>query len=155
MTFDPLNIKNEMAAFDKKDREYYDKFTDQERKKFSTYLMLRYGASVSGNADLQAYYLMATNEHVNKNFFDISKHPKLQWLCCTTVSPNMGIQHHNWLAAKKVDGNNKVRKFISKLYPTLKNPEIDMLVEINDIKDIKKLAKDMGYDDKDIKKELG
>ena len=38
----PLYIGNEMAAFDRKDRKYYDKFTDEERKQFSTYLMLRY-----------------------------------------------------------------------------------------------------------------
>jgi hypothetical protein len=38
---DPLYIGNEMAAFDRKDRAYYDKFTDEERKKFSTYLMCK------------------------------------------------------------------------------------------------------------------
>ena len=75
---DPLYIGNEMAAFDRKDRAYYDKFTDEERKKFSTYLMLRYGASVNGGTDLQAYYLMATNERVNKYFFDLNNHTKLQ-----------------------------------------------------------------------------
>ena len=58
----PLYIGNEMAAYDRKDRDYYDKFTVEEKKQFSTYLMLRYGASVGGNKDLQAYYLMATNK---------------------------------------------------------------------------------------------
>ena len=71
-TNSPLYIGNEMAAFDRKDRDYYDKFTDEEKKQFSTYLMLRYGASVGGNRDLQAYYLMATNKYVNKYFFDLN-----------------------------------------------------------------------------------
>ena len=155
MTFDPLNIKNEMVAFDKKDRLYYDKFTDDQRKKFSTYLMLRWGASVSGSADLQAYYLMATNENVNKNFFDLGKHPKLQWLCCTSVSPDMGQQHHYWLAAKKRETNNKALKFLEKIYPTLKPNELELMLQINDIKEIKQLAREMGMDDKEIKKELG
>ena len=43
-TNSPLYIGHEMAAFDRKDRDYYDKFTDEEKKQFSTYLMLRYGA---------------------------------------------------------------------------------------------------------------
>ena len=63
---------NEMKAFDRKDRAYYDKFTDEQKKKFSTYLMLRYAASVSGSADLQAFYLMACNKYMNKHFFDLN-----------------------------------------------------------------------------------
>ena len=41
-----LHINDEMSAFDRKDRAYYDNFTDEDRKKFSTYLMLKYGANV-------------------------------------------------------------------------------------------------------------
>jgi len=148
---DPLYIGNEMAAFDRKDRAYYDKFTDEERKKFSTYLMLRYGATVAGSADLQAYYLMATNERVNKNFFDLGKHPKLQWLLCTTVSPNMGKQHHSWMASKKKEGNSKVQKFLQELYPNYKQDEIELLAKINDQRDIEDMARKHGDDDKSIK----
>ena len=144
-----------MAAFDRKDRAYYDKFTDEQRKSFSTYLMLKYGANVSGSVDLQAYYLMATNERVNKHFFEINKHTKLQWLCCTTVSPQMGNQFHYWLKAKKKEGDNKSQKFLAKLYPNMKSDEIDLLVKINDKRDLAALAKSIGWEDKDIKKEIG
>ena len=151
-----LEINYEMQAYDRKDRSYYDNFTDEDRKKFSTYLMLKNGANVSGNKDLQAYYLMATNERVNKHFFDINRHPKLQWLICTTVSPGFGKQRHFWLASKKKDtNNNKAVKFLLKLYPYLKNDELELLASINDTKELKKLARDMGMSDADIKKELG
>ena len=151
----PLYIGNEMAAFDRKDRKYYDKFTDEERKQFSTYLMLRYGASVEGSADLQAYYLMATNERVNKNFFDLNKHPKLQWLLCTTVSPNMGKQKHYWQGAKKKEGsNNKAVKFLTEQFPELKDDEIKLLAEINDRSDLTDMARKLGWDDKRIKSDL-
>lgn len=152
----PLYIGNEMAAFDRKDRAYYDKFTDEERKQFSTYLMLRYGASVGGNADMQAYYLMATNKYVNKHFFDLNKHTKLQWLMCTVVSPKMGNQFHYWLAAKKKEGtsNNKARKFLSELYPNMKSDELDLQLSFLTTKDIKELAKEHGWDDKRIKADL-
>ena len=155
MNSDPLHINNEMLAFDRKDRNYYDKFTDEQRKKFSTYLMLRYGASVTGSSELQEYYLRMTNERVNKNFFDLNKHPKLQWLCCTSVSPNMGKQNHLWLASKKRESNNKINKFLEKVYPHLKNDEIELLSAINSLQEIKELARSLGIDDKEIKKELG
>ena len=145
-----------MQAFDRKDRAYYDNFTDEDRKKFSTYLMLKYGANVGGSRDLQAYYLMATNDRVNKNFFDLgTKHTKLQWLTCTTVSPAMGPQFHYWLKAKKKEGDNKSQKFLAKLYPNMKSDEIDLLSKLNDKKEIKKLAHSLGIEDKDIKKDLG
>ena len=143
-----------MAAFDRKDRAYYDKFTDEQKKKFSTYLMLKYGANVGSNEDLQAYYLMATNERVNKYFFDINKHTKLQWLCCTTVSPAMGPQFHYWLKAKKKEGDNKSQKFLAKLYPNMKSDEIDLLAKINDKRDLRDLARELGHDDKSIKSDL-
>lgn len=151
---DPLYIGNEMAAYDRKDREYYDKFTDEQRKQFSTYLMLKYGANVGGSADMQAYYLMATNERVNKHFFDLGKHPKLQWLSCTTVSPQMGNQFHYWLKTKKKEGDNKSQKFLAKLYPAMKSDEIELLAKINDKRDIADMARNLGFDDKSIKAEL-
>jgi hypothetical protein len=149
-----LQINDEMAAYDRKDRAYYDNFTEEDRKKFSTYLMLRYGASVTGSSDLQAYYLLAVNERVNKNFFDLNKHTKLQWLCCTTVSPGMGRQSHYWQGTKKKEGNSKASKFLAKLYPNLREDEIDVLVAINDTKSLKLLGQQLGMDDKTIKKEL-
>ena len=149
-----LEIKYEMQAFDRKDRAYYDNFTDEDRKKFSTYLMLKYGANTSGSRDLQAYYLMATNERVNKHFFELGRHPKLQWLCCTSVSPAMGGQFHYSLNGKKKEGDNKSQKFLAKLYPNLKTDEIDLLAKINDKRELADLARGLGFDDKSIKTEL-
>ena len=37
---DKLSIQNEMAVFDRKDREFYNSLTDEERKKFSNFLMM-------------------------------------------------------------------------------------------------------------------
>jgi hypothetical protein len=151
---DPLYIGNEMAAYDRKDRRYYDKFTDEQKKQFSTYLMLKYGANVGGSADLQAYYLMATNERVNKHFFEINKHTKLQWLTCTTVSPAMGNQYHYWLKGKKKESNSKAIKFLTKHFPDMKSDEIELMASINDKRDLADLARTLGYDDKSIKSDL-
>ena len=153
---DKLSINNEMTQFDRKNRKFYDDLTDEERKKFSTYLMLRYGASVEGTADLQEWYLRVTNERMNINFFDLGKHPKLQWLLATTVSPGMGTQRHYWQGAKKKEGSNsKAVKFVTQLYPHMKQDEAELLADINTTKELKELAKQMGWADSDIKKALG
>ena len=145
-----------MAQLDTKNRAFYDELNDEERKKFATYLLLRYAASVDGSPDLQEWYLRVTNERVNANFFDLGKHPKLQWLLCTTVSPDMGRQRHYWQASKKKEGSNsKALKFLTKLYPHLRTDELELLAELNDLKELKALAKTMGMPDAEIKKELG
>ena len=142
---DKLSINNEMAVFDRKDRTFYDDLTVDERKKFSNFLMIRYGSSVQGGRDLQEFYLISTNERLNKHFFTINRHPKLQWLCATTVSPGMGTQRHSWIAPKKKEpGAGSIKKQLSELFPHLRDDEIEVLAEINTKKDIDAYVKALG-----------
>lgn len=153
---DKLNIANEMRCFDQKDRAFYRDLTDEERKKFSNFLMIRWGSSVQGATELQHFYLVSTNERLNKHFFTINRHPELQWLCATAVSPGIGAFRHNWIAPKKKEGgNNKVEKFLSELYPSMKSDDIKTLASMTDIKELKVLAEQMGMTKEQIKKELG
>ena len=154
---DPLDIKNEMLQFDTKNRGFYDELSEEQRKKFSPFLMIRWGSAVSGDSELQAYYLIACNENLNKHFFDISaaKHKKLQWLLATTVSPGMGRQYHTWITPKKKTGSdNKVVKFLRELYPLAKEDEIRLLSELNTKEQLREYAKQLGWDDKRIKDTL-
>ena len=144
---DKLNIGNEMRQFDLKNRSFYSDLTDEEKKKFSNYLMIRWGSSVEGSGDLQGFYLIACNERLNKNFFAVNRHPQLQWLMATSVSPGMGAHRHTWIAPKKRDGaDNKHRKQIAELYPTAKDDEVALLAILNSKKDVDALLKDMGHD---------
>jgi len=142
---DKLSIHNEMMQLDRKNREFYDELTPDERKKFSNYLMIRWGSAVQGGRDLQEFYLIATNERLNKRFFDINRHPKLQWLSATTVSPGMGTQKHQWIAPKKKEaGASTVRRQLAELYPHLKNDELDLLTKITTKKEIDEYLKSAG-----------
>ena len=129
---DKLSINNEMAVFDRKDRTFYDDLTDEERKKFSTFLMIRYGSSVVGGRDLQEFYVISCNERLNKHFFALHKHPKLQWLMATTVSPGLGTFRHQWIAPKKKEAGptGSVKKQLAELFPNMKQDEIDLLAEV-------------------------
>jgi len=144
-----LSIQNEMTQFDKKNRKFYDSLTDEERKKFSNYLMIRWGSAVQGSRELQEFYVIATNERLNKRFFDINRHPRLQWLCATTVSPGLGTHRHPWIAPKKREaGATGIRKQLAELYPHLKDDELDVMVKINTKKDIDAYLKQAGQETK-------
>jgi len=144
---DKLSIQNEMTQFDRKNRGFYDELTDEERKKFSNYLMIRWGSSVQGSPELQEFYLISCNERLNKNFFAINRHPKLQWLCATAVSPGMGTHRHQWIAPKKKEGSTStVRKQLSELFPTLKQDELDVMATITTKKELDHYLKELGRD---------
>lgn len=132
-----LSIQHEMRMFDRKVRSFYDDLTLEERKKFSTYLMIRWGSSVDGSRDLQEFYVIATNERLNKHFFALSRHPKLQWLLATTVSPDLGTLRHPWIAPKKREKTpTEIRKKISEMYPHFSDEEVDLMIRLSDKKEI-------------------
>lgn len=143
---DKLAIANEMRVFDNKDRDFYNSLTEEERKKFSAFLMIRWGSSVNGSRDLQEFYLISTNERLNKHFFALHKHPQLQWLMATTVSPDMGAMRHNWIAQKKKEpgASNNIKKQLADLFPTKKLDEIELLAELTTKKDLDAYLTSMG-----------
>ena len=146
-----LDIGYEMAQLDTKNRAFYDELTDEERKKFSTYLMLRWGSAVGGEPILQQYYLQAMNERVNKRFFDLGKHPKLQWLLLTTVSPNMGKHRHEWMAFSARKSKNKRADIIAKLYPEYKLDDCELMANSIPDAEFKVMLIELGWTDKEIK----
>jgi hypothetical protein len=146
---DKLNIANEMRMFDRKVRTFYDDLTAEEKKKFSNYLMIRWGSAVDGSRDLQEFYVIATNERLNKHFFDLGRHPKLQWLLATTVSPDIGTPRHPWIAPKKKEaGLSAKRKALMEIFPHYKDDEIDVMAEITTQKEIDAYNREAGRDKK-------
>jgi len=146
---DRLNIANEMRMFDRKVRTFYDDLTAEEKKKFSNYLMIRWGSSVDGSRELQEFYVIATNERLNKHFFDVSKHPRLQWLMATSVSPGLGTPRHPWIAPKKKEaGISAKRKALMAMYPTYKDDEIDVMAQITTQREIDEYNKQAGNEKK-------
>ena len=138
-----------MKMFDRKVRSFYDDLTLEEKKKFSNYLMIRWGSAVEGSRELQEFYVISCNERLNKHFFNVSKHPKLQWLMATSVSPDLGSQRHPWIAPKKkAAGASAKRKALTAMYPHYKDDEIEVMMQIVSDKEIKQYIKDSGDDPK-------
>ena len=146
---DKLNIANEMRQLDRKNRNFYRDLTDEERKKFSNYLMIRWASCVEGSREMQEFYLISTNERFNKHFFNINKHPELQWLCATTVSPDMGTPRHSWIPLKKKEaGASSIKKQLAELFPTYKDDEIALLAQLTTKKELDQHIRDHGRDTK-------
>jgi len=142
---DPLSIQNEMRQFDRKNRDFYDELTPEQQRKFSPYLMIRWGSSVEGSADLQEYYILSTNKQLNQGFFSVNtaRHKKLQWLLATTVSPDVGTPRHTWISPRKKN-SNKIHKQLAELFPQMADPELDTLAAITTQREIDDYIKQLG-----------
>jgi len=146
---DKLNIANEMRQFDRKNRDFYDELTPEEKKKFSNYLMIRWGSAVEGSRELQEFYVISCNERLNKHFFDVAKHPRLQWLMATSVSPGLGTSRHPWIAPRKKEaGLSAKRRALMAMYPDYKDDEIDVMAQITTQKEIDAYNKQAGNEKK-------
>lgn len=143
-----IPLKYVMAAIDKKDRNFYNNLSDEQKKSFSAWMMLRYCSSVQGKE--AANYIYMTNELLNVNFMETYKHPELQWLLMSACGTKK-IQFHPYIKppnSKKK--KNKVTEFVNNLYPLMKDDEVELFLNINSTDELKNLAKANGYADKDI-----
>ena len=145
---DKLTIANEMKEFDLKNRDFYTDLTDEEKKKFSNFLMIRWGSSVQGSRDLQEFYVISTNERLNKHFFTINKHPHLQWLCASSVSPGMGAHRHQWISPKKKDENatkaGTKKKQLMTIFHNMKGSDAEAMSKLVSQKEIDLYLRELG-----------
>jgi hypothetical protein len=146
-----LDIKRELNAVDKKIYDFYDKLSDEEKKEFSPYVLMRYVSNVQGDSDIQAWFVEMTNELVNKNHWDLSKnHKGLLWKLFAASGAGVPC-YHPYLKANSKEKANKIEKLIAELNPTMKMSEVKMLGKMMDKKDKEELFDKMGFDKKQRK----
>lgn len=145
-------FKDMIPAVDMGLKELWDAATEEGRKEIKGDLwnLNRYISNVkSSNKELQEHYLMTVNEFYNKNWNDISQHPKLQWLTLAMCShESKKTQFHEWLPLKKE--KNKKEEFLAAQFPTMKRADIEALAAITTDKEIKEYCESLGWDKKEI-----
>lgn len=147
-------FKDMIPAVDMGFKELWDAdgVTDEGRKEIKGDLwnLNRYISNVkTNNRELQEHYLLTVNEFYNKNWNEISKHPKLQWqTLCICGHESKKAQFHEWIPLKKE--KNKKEEFLAQLFPNMKYDDISTLATITTEKEIKKYCEDLGWDKKQI-----
>lgn len=145
-------FKDMIPAVDMGLKELWDAATDEGRKeiKGDLYNLNRYISSVkSNNREIQEHYLWTVNEFYNKNWHNISDHPKLQWLTlCMCSHESKKTQFHEWIPLKKV--KNKKEEILADLFPNMKLADVETLAAITTDKEIKEYCEKLGWDKKEI-----
>lgn len=148
-----LPLKDILAAIDMNGRDVWDELSEEEKKEVNFWLLNRYASSVKGTREEQELAVLKTNEYYNKHYSSIgvgkeNGHPKLMWhLLC--LSGNTGdIKFHPWIGFKKKHGSNnsQAEKLVKKIYPNMKQDEVEQFVSINSKQELRKLAEEHGFE---------
>jgi len=147
-----LPIKDILAAIDMNAKSVWKELTDEERKQVSFWLLNRYVSAVQGSREEQELAVFKTNEYYNKHFNTIgvgkeNGHQELMWqLLCMSGAWNK-IKFHPYIGFKKKGANNNAAiKLLEKIYPNMKNNEVELLAGISTKKELKQLAEDHNID---------
>ena len=148
-----IPLKEILLAIDKKDRKFYKRLSPELKKSFSPWLMMRFASSCT-DRDYAPYCITLVNELVNYQFADI-KDKELQWLLFTAAGLGT-TQNHIFIkgpnARKK---KSKAFNFLANHYPSMKIEDVELMLKLNTISELKKFAVDLGYTDREIKEIFG
>ena len=145
-----LDLKKTLRAADLRNKNFYDTMSDEDKKLYSPFTLMKFMASVKGERWMQEHYVEMVNECVNKHLWTLIKYKKFAWML-TAMCGVEQAQFHPWLGSKKKSGSNTKQKLLLQLYENMKQDDIETLADINDKKELKELARDFGKDDKQIK----
>jgi len=151
MTTAKLDIKKTLKAVDQRDYNFYSNLSDEERKSFSPYILMRYTSNVQGEQDLQEWFIERTNEYVNKHHWILSKnHKPLLWKLFAGIGIGSSM-YHPYLAAGKKEKTNKIEKLLEELNPSMKIEDIKLSAKLMSDQDKEELLDKMGFDKKQRK----
>lgn len=146
-----LDIKDEMYAADFQQFSFYEKLSDEQKKAFAPLLAMKWLSVVEDRSGLSEYYICMTNELVNIGFWEITKHPELQWKLMAAVGSG-SYQKHGWIPmAKSRKASNKLDKFFLSRHPGLNSMELKIIKDRHTVDSFKQLLRDLAMLDGDAK----
>lgn len=161
MSKDQFPMKEKLAAFDMKASSAWAELDADQRKSVTADLWIfnRWMSSV-GNMNWKNKTItdtaetfetvILTNEIYNKNWAAVSKHPELQWKLLCSIFETPKLRSHNWIGLKSSKRtSNKDVKLLMKIYPNMKQDEVELLAGLLTTKELKELSDQIEYNSKE------
>jgi hypothetical protein len=150
-----IPLKEILVAVDLGSKELWEELDDTQKKslKSEMWLLNRYISNVkTSNREHQEHYVLSVNEFFNKHWFDLQKHPKLLWmLLCMCSWDTERTFFHEWIGLTTKKKKSKKFKLLTEIYPNLNDLEIQILASKMTNDELKDLAREIGWTEKDVK----
>ena len=123
-----LDIFRVLRALDARDKNFYDSLSAEEQKELAFYVLLRWSSGIQDNNHvLQSWYVEETNRSVNRDFWTLSKHPRLLWMLFAQVGSLNRVRHDYIKRDQKKD---KEVEMLGKIYPNVKMEDLALFKEL-------------------------
>lgn len=153
MSDDKLSLSEVLGIIDIGGSSMWDEFSDYQKKNIPFYVLSRWlSGRLSNRREDIELAILQTNEYYNKNYFDLTKHPQLQWMLASMIGGSGKKVRREWIGYKRKGANSKLADFILTVHPHLSDDEVKLFIDVNSVVDLKGLARDNGLTDDEIKK---
>jgi hypothetical protein len=121
-------FKRVLPSIDSRNKQFYERLTEEEQKGFAAWLVMRYLSSAeSATSEIIEHYLIMTNELVNTNFSELKNHPELLWKLMSVVGIGKSVKHPYVAPGKgKKKKSNAFKAWLHEQYNHLSEQEIDL-----------------------------
>jgi len=148
-----LDMFRALEAANRKDWNFYDKLTDDEKKGFAAPVMMRWLACPSDRVGITASQLYLINNYINPDFWLSTKHPGLVWrLFCAigTKKLTKGGMNYSYIKANSRKSHS-IDNILLSINPRLGDAELTVIKSRMTRDKYINLLRDMGKQDKVIK----
>jgi hypothetical protein len=145
-----LDLNKTLLALDRKDLEFYDSLTAEEKKSYTPLILMRYMSLLTDQNPNIIYAVLATNDLVNLGFWQLTKYPDLQHLLLCLAGTG-SKQYHSWIPVKNKKRSNKLHSWVLDLYPDYNEAEIKLFLSKFTADSFNEFLRDLGMSDTDIK----
>lgn len=140
-----LDLSVVLQALDRKDLDFYNRLSDEDKKGYTPLVLMRYMSSLTEQNQNKAYAIIATNDLVNIGFWELSKHIELQHqlLCLAGLG---GKQYRPWISSSRSKKASKVDEVFKNVYPEYNDDEIHIIKSQCDTQTFEDLIYSLGID---------
>lgn len=124
-----LDIFETLGAIERKDYDFLDRKTEEERKGFAPPVVLRWASALKGGGIDADFKLLIVNEQANLHFHDIWQHPELQYKLLAATGMHTG-RRFDWIPmAGRGQSASEVHLFLSKYWPEANEDELNLILK--------------------------
>lgn len=145
-------FKETLPALYQGDWDFYSRQPIEVQREISPLILMRWVSLADG---FEEFAPPLVNEYVNTGFWQLSKHPELQWKMLSIVASSLSRRtpRHTWMMPKKKKSKTPIiDNYLLQMYPLISDDEINIIKgKLESENEVIRLAKDFGATDSEIK----
>ncbi len=114
-----------LPNLDRHNLDYFSTLDEDEQKSFGGIVAMRFMSCAAG--DFADWYLISTNQRANPHFYEMYRHPELQWKLLASNGHGAPVRH-SWIGNVKKPNTALLSGFIMRYWPQANTMEVETIL---------------------------